>query len=208
MKVSIDWLKDYVQFDGLPGELVDTLPMLGLEVEESGEESNANLDKVVVGEVLSKEAHPEADRLSVCAVQVSTDQPPVNIVCGATNFKVGDRVPVALPGARLPGGFKIKKSKLRGVPSEGMMCSAVELELGDDDKGLMILADQPEIGTLVTSLFSKEVILELEITANRGDCLSHIGVAREIAGYYEKSLILPDLKVSAPSVDIPSKITC
>ena len=140
MKVSIDWLKDYVQFEGLPSELIDTLPMLGLEVEESGEESNANLDKVVVGEVLSKESHPEADRLSVCSVQVSTDQPPANIVCGATNFKVGDRVPVALPGARLPGGFKIKKSKLRGVPSEGMMCSAVELELGDDDKGLMILS--------------------------------------------------------------------
>ena len=78
-------------------------------------------------------------------------------MCGATNFKVGDRVPVALPGARLPGGFKIKKSKLRGVASEGMMCSAVELELGDDDKGLMILADQPEIGTPVTSLFTKEV---------------------------------------------------
>lgn len=205
MKVSIDWLKDYVQFEGLPSELIDTLPMLGLEVEESGAESTANLDKVVVGEVLSKESHPEADRLSVCSVQVSTDQPPAKIVCGATNFKVGDRVPVALPGARLPGGFKIKKSKLRGVPSEGMMCSAVELELGDDDKGLMILADQPEIGTPVTSLFIKEVILELEITANRGDCLSHIGVAREIAGYYKKTLILPDLNISAQSVDIPSQ---
>mgnify|MGYP001391043334 FL=1 len=192
MKVSIDWLKQYVGFDGSHHELIESLPMLGLEVEESGDSSSPTLEKVVVGEVLSKEPHPEADRLSVCSVQVGEDQEPANIVCGASNFKVGDRVPVALPGAKLPGGFKIKKSKLRGVASEGMMCSAVELELGQDADGLMILSENPKIGTPIANLFEKEVSLELEITANRGDCLSHIGVAREMAAYYEKDLVLRD----------------
>ena len=205
MKVSIDWLKQYVGFDGSHHELIESLPMLGLEVEESGDSSSPTLEKVVVGEVLSKEPHPEADRLSVCSVQVGEDQEPANIVCGASNFNVGDRVPVALPGAKLPGGFKIKKSKLRGVASEGMMCSAVELELGQDADGLMILSENPKIGTPIANLFEKEVSLELEITANRGDCLSHIGVAREMAAYYEKDLVLPELNFYAPIVQEPSK---
>jgi phenylalanyl-tRNA synthetase beta chain len=117
MKVSIDWLKEYVQFDGLPSvNWLTPFPCLGWRLRKVEKNPTPNLDKVVVGEVLSKRTHPEADRLSVCSVQVSTDQgEPANIVCGATNFKVGDRVPVALPGAKLPGGFKIKKSKLRGV---------------------------------------------------------------------------------------------
>ena len=98
MKVSVDWLKEYVNFSGSYHELIDTLPMLGLEVEESGNESSPSLDHVVVGEVLTKESHPEADRLSVCSVNFSDGEEPASIVCGATNFKVGDRVPVALPG--------------------------------------------------------------------------------------------------------------
>jgi phenylalanyl-tRNA synthetase beta chain len=205
MKVSIDWLKQYVGFDRSHHELIESLPMLGLEVEESGDSSSPTLEKVVVGEVLSKDPHPEADRLSVCSVQVGEDQEPANIVCGASNFKVGDRVPVALPGAKLPGGFKIKKSKLRGVASEGMMCSAVELDLGQDADGLMILSESPKIGTPIANLFEKKVSLELEITANRGDCLSHIGVAREMAAYYEKDLVLPELNFHAPIVQEPSK---
>jgi len=205
MKVSIDWLKQYVGFDGTQHELIESLPMLGLEVEESGDQSSPSLDNVVVGEVLSKEPHPEADRLSVCSVQVDENQEPANIVCGASNFNVGDRVPVALPGAKLPGGFKIKKSKLRGVASEGMMCSAVELELGQDGDGLMILSKKPKIGTPIANLFEKEISLELEVTANRGDCLSHIGVAREMAAYYEKELVIPELNFQAPKVQKPSK---
>ena len=205
MKVSIDWLKQYVGFDGTQHELIESLPMLGLEVEESGDQSSPSLDNVVVGEVLSKEPHPEADRLSVCSVQVDENQEPANIVCGASNFNVGDRVPVALPGAKLPGGFIIKKSKLRGVASEGMMCSAVELELGQDGDGLMILSKKPKIGTPIANLFEKEISLELEVTANRGDCLSHIGVAREMAAYYEKELVIPELNFQAPTVQKPSK---
>ena len=204
MKVSIDWLRQYVDCSATHLELVDSLPMLGLEVEESGNQSSSSLEHVVVGEILSKEPHPEADRLSVCTVTVSEQGEPAKIVCGATNFVVGDRVPVALPGAKLPGGFKIKKSKLRGVASEGMMCSAVELELGQDNEGLLILPDNPKVGTPVSELFQSDVTLELEITANRGDCLSHIGVAREMAAYYEENLKLPELKISAPVTNQPT----
>ena len=200
MKISLEWLKEYVDLPADAGELVDVLPMLGLEVEEAEGTEAPSLDHVVVGEVLDKQPHPEADRLSVCQVNVGTEQP-ANIVCGATNFKVGDRVPVALPGAKLPGGFKIKKSKLRGVPSEGMMCSAKELQLGEDDHGLMILSDFPSIGTPIEDAVSPDRVLELEITANRGDCLSHIGVAREIAGRYQKELKIPTTQADAQAVE-------
>jgi phenylalanyl-tRNA synthetase beta chain len=204
MKVSVEWLKKYVDFNVNCDELVNTLPMLGLEVEELSNESEKNLNNVVVGEVITKEPHPEADRLSVCSVKVDNSMPPSTIVCGAKNFDIGDRVPVALPGAKLPGGFKIKKSKLRGVPSEGMMCSESELELGSDDTGLMILQGKPEIGKSIKELFQNDVTLDLEITANRGDCLSHIGVAREIAAYYEKELRMPETSVNAEKVKEPS----
>ena len=200
MKVSLEWLRKYVDLPADAGELVDVLPMLGLEVEETEGSETASLEHVVVGEVLDKQPHPEADRLSVCQVNVGAEQP-ANIVCGATNFQVGDRVPVALPGAKLPGGFKIKKSKLRGVPSEGMMCSAKELQLGDDDHGLMILSDSPSIGTPIGEAVSPDRVLELEITANRGDCLSYIGVGREIAGRYQTELRIPSTKSDAQPVE-------
>jgi phenylalanyl-tRNA synthetase beta chain len=204
MKASIEWLREYVDLPDCADELVDVLPMLGIEVEEDEDDSGPKLDKVVVGEVLTKEPHPEADRLSVCTVEVGSDQP-ATIVCGASNFSTGDRVPVALPGAKLPGGFKIKKSKLRGVASEGMMCSAKELELGEDESGLFLLPDSPEIGTPVGQLFSQDKTLELEVTANRGDCLSHIGIARELAAHYEKELRIPEVAIKTGEVDKPSE---
>ena len=128
MKINLDWLSEYVDLPNPAEELVEVLPMLGIEVEENDDSGTKSLENVVVGEVLEKSQHPEADRLSVCSVEVGTENP-AQIVCGATNFKAGDRVPVALPGAKLPGGFKIKKSKLRGVTSEGMMCSAKDSSL-------------------------------------------------------------------------------
>jgi len=193
MKINLDWLSEYVDLPNPAEELVDVLPMLGIEVEENDDAGTVTLENVVVGEVLEKSQHPEADRLSVCSVEVGAENP-AQIVCGATNFKPGDRVPVALPGAKLPGGFKIKKSKLRGVTSEGMMCSAKELELGDDDAGLFLLSGEPEIGQPITDVFSKSTTLELEITANRGDCLSHIGVAREVSAYYQKPVRIPNVR--------------
>ena len=200
MKISLDWLSQYVDLPDPAEELIDVLPMLGIEVEEGDEGPSVSLDQVVVGKVLEKTQHPEADRLSVCSVEVGAEAP-AQIVCGATNFKPGDRVPVALPGAKLPGGFKIKKSKLRGVASEGMMCSAKELELGEDDAGLFILSGEPEIGQKITDVVSKSTTLELEITANRGDCLSHLGVAREVSAYYQTPTRFPAVNNSAEPTD-------
>ena len=200
MKISLDWLSQYVDLPDPAEELIDVLPMLGIEVEEGDEGPSISLDQVVVGKVLEKTQHPEADRLSVCSVEVGAEAP-AQIVCGATNFKPGDRVPVALPGAKLPGGFKIKKSKLRGVASEGMMCSAKELELGEDDAGLFILSGEPEIGQKITDVVSKSTTLELEITANRGDCLSHLGVAREVSAYYQTPTCFPAVNNSAEPTD-------
>ncbi len=195
MKISLTWLKHYVDLDGITTEqLVETLPMIGLEVE--GVESTAlpQFEKLVVGEVLSREQHPNADRLGVCMVDVGAEEPQ-QIVCGASNYKVGDRIPVALPGCKLPGDFKIKKSKLRGVPSNGMMCSAKELGMGEDHSGLLILEQRPEIGTPINDVFpGGETVIELELTANRGDCLSHIGVAREVAAAFDRELTLPKVK--------------
>lgn len=203
MKISLDWMKQYIDLPESPDELIDVLPMLGLEVEEDESSAPASLDKVVVGEVLTKNPHPEADRLSVCSVKVGTEEP-ATIVCGASNFEPGDRVPVALPGAKLPGGFKIKKSNLRGVASEGMMCSAKELDIGTDADGLMILPGNPEPGMLVDRLFSQDKTLELEITANRGDCLSYLGVAREIGAYYQNQIRIPQTSpLGSPTSKVP-----
>ena len=204
MKINLDWLSEYVDLPNPAEELVDVLPMLGIEVEENDDSGTKSLENVVVGEVLEKSQHPEADRLSVCSVEVGAENP-AQIVCGATNFKPGDRVPVALPGAKLPGGFKIKKSKLRGVTSEGMMCSAKELELGDDDAGLFLLSGEPEIGQSIADVFAKSTTLELEITANRGDCLSHIGVAREVSAYYQNPVRIPQCKSQTQPVDSPNQ---
>ncbi len=203
MKINLDWMKQYIDLPEYPDELIEVLPMLGLEVEEDESSASASLDKVVVGEVLTKNPHPEADRLSVCSVKVGIEEP-ATIVCGASNFEPGDRVPVALPGAKLPGGFKIKKSNLRGVASEGMMCSAKELDIGTDADGLMILPGNPEPGMPVDELFSQDKTLELEITANRGDCLSYLGVAREIGAYYQKQIRIPQTsRLGSPTTKVP-----
>lgn len=204
MKLSLDWLSEYVNLPSPAEELIDVLPMLGIEVEVDDKAHPAELDHVVVGKVLEKKPHPEADRLSVCSVEVGKSVP-AQIVCGATNFKPGDRVPVALPGANLPGGFKIKKSKLRGVASEGMMCSAKELQLGNDDAGLFILPGESNIGRPVTEVLDKTCVLELEVTANRGDCLSHLGVAREVSAFYETPVKFPKAKATAIQSDKPNE---
>ncbi|MGF1452195.1 MAG: phenylalanine--tRNA ligase subunit beta, partial [Opitutales bacterium] len=197
MKVSLQWLRSF-----LPGlteaqiaELPEVFPRLGLEVEEvttAGMEPNP---QVVVGEVLNREQHPNADKLGVCVVDAGQGGEPLQIVCGASNYKVGDRVPVALVGAKLPGDFKIKKSKLRGVESFGMLCSAKELGLGEDHAGLLILEGRPELGKPVHELFPEpDTVYELELTANRGDCLSHLGVAREVAAWFKLEVREPEIK--------------
>jgi phenylalanyl-tRNA synthetase beta chain len=194
MKVSYHWLKQYVPLDHEPAALEQSLTLLGFEVEGIEEIGLPQMENVVVGEVLERNPHPNADRLSVCQVDVGSEEGPKTIVCGAQNYKVGDRVPVALPGAVLPGGFKIKRSKLRGVASDGMMCSGKEIGHGDDAAGLLILEDRPEIGTGINEVFpDTDVVFDLEVTPNRPDCLSHLGVARELAAHYGLKLKYPDI---------------
>jgi phenylalanyl-tRNA synthetase beta chain len=179
VKISLNWLRDFVDCQLPASDLETLLRRAGLEVAAIHERGVA-IDKVVVAEILESVQHPNADRLSVCKVNDGSAHPR-QIVCGAKNYKVGDKVPLALPGAVLPGDFKIKPGKLRGVESEGMMCSAKELRLAEDAQGLLILPPESVAGTPLTELFPTATILELEITPNRADWLSHLGVAREIA---------------------------
>ena len=161
------------------GELVELLTLAGVEV-EAVHRRGADIAQVVVGQILESGPHPNADRLSVCKVDAGDGQV-LQIVCGAKNYRVGDKAPLALPGAVLPGDFTIKVGKLRGVESQGMMCSAKELGLGEGHEGLLILPADAPVGRPIGELFPADVVLELEVTPNRGDLLSHFGIAREIA---------------------------
>ncbi len=197
MKVSLEWLNDYVDLTGKSvKEISHALTMVGFEVEGVESAGLQKLEHVVVGEILSFKQHPNADRLSVCEVDVG-DGETRSIVCGAKNFRQNDRVIVALPGAVLPGDFKIKKSKLRGEVSMGMMCSERELGLGDDHDGISILDERPELGTPVNQLYPEpDTVFDIEITPNRPDALSHLGIARELAAWFKLPLNYPDLKVN------------
>ncbi len=198
MKISLNWLKDYVSYDGSAAELVDLLTRSGLEV-DTVETRGADFPNVVVCEILASDPHPNADRLSVCQVNDGRGQPR-QIVCGAKNYRVGDKVPLALPGAVLPGDFKIKVGKLRGVESEGMLCSAKELRLADDADGLLILPPSAVPGEAIVTLYPPEAILDLEVTSNRPDWLCHTGVAREVAVYSGATFELPTIP-TVPSAD-------
>ena len=192
MKVSLNWLREFVDLpDDVPA-LCELLTFAGVEV-ENVETRGVTTDKVVVAQVQSSEKHPNADRLSVCSVNDGSGQPR-QIVCGAKNYQIGDKVPLALPGAELPGGFKIKIGKLRGVESQGMLCSAKELNLGGDAAGLMILPRDAQVGTPMQQLFPAETVLEVEVTPNRPDLLSHLGMARELAALSRQPLRIPPVE--------------
>lgn len=178
MKISVSWLKEWV--DTIPADLSDRLTMAGLEV-EGVELAAPKFSNVVVGHVVELTPHPDADKLRVAQVDVGKDAL-VQIVCGAPNVAVGVKVPTALVGAVLPGDFKIKDAKLRGVASSGMLCSAKELGINEDASGLMILDDALEIGADFRALLDlDDEIIEIDLTPNRGDCLSILGVARDVA---------------------------
>ncbi|HWL52502.1 MAG TPA: phenylalanine--tRNA ligase subunit beta [Chthoniobacteraceae bacterium] len=179
MKVSLNWLKERVDLPAEVATLCDLLTRAGVEV-EGIEQSGVAIDKVVVAQILESNPHPGADRLSVCRVDDGSGEPR-QIVCGAKNYKVGDKVPLALPGAVLPGDFKIKVGKLRGVQSEGMMCSAKELQVAEDAAGLLILSPGATVGAPISSAFPSDTVLDLEVTPNRPDLLSYTGMAREVA---------------------------
>src|SRR6185503_4964894 len=194
MKFSLNWLSEFVELPNDVGQLADLLTLAGVEI-EAIEERGANFENVVVAQIKSSERHPNADRLSVCQVDDGSGEIH-QIVCGAKNYKVGDKVPLAHPGAILPNGLKIKASKLRGVESQGMLCSAKELGIAEDAAGLLILSPEARIGAPIGELFPNDTILEVEITPNRPDLLSHYGLAREIAALTEKPL--HELEIAEP----------
>ena len=180
MQISVAWLRSYINPAISTDELVEQLTMAGLEV-GAVEPAAAIFSGVVVGVVLSMQQHPDADRLRVCQVDVGADEP-LQIVCGASNVRVGLKIPAALCGAVLPGDFKIKKSKLRGQESFGMLCSEKELGLAADAHGLMELASDAPVGADIRDYLSlDDVIIEVDLTPNRADCLCVEGLAREVA---------------------------
>jgi phenylalanyl-tRNA synthetase beta chain len=194
MKFSVNWLHEFVDLPKNPEEIAEFLTRAGIETKNI-ETRGAKIDKVIVSQITASSRHPNADRLTVCEVDDGSGTKR-QIVCGATNYKVGDKVPLALPEAKLPNGTEIRKSKLRGVESEGMLCSPIELGLGEDASGLLILSPDAKLGAPIADLFPADTILDVEITPNRGDLLSHFGLAREIAALTGKKLKLmpPEVK--------------
>ncbi|EEY34428.1 phenylalanine--tRNA ligase subunit beta [Pseudoleptotrichia goodfellowii] len=190
MLISLNWLKQYIDLEGKEvGELEKALTMIGQEVEKI-EIKGDNLDNVVVGHLIEVKKHPNADSLTLC--KVDNGKEILQIVCGATNHKTGDKVALAQVGAKLREDFTIKKGKIRGEESNGMLCSEDELGIGSDKDGIIILPEDAPVGTpLKEYLGINDTVFELEITPNRPDCLSHIGIARELAAYYGKELKYP-----------------
>ncbi len=190
MKISLDWLREYVTWDDTPAGLAAKLTAAGLNV-ESLEEYRQTYPEVVVAKVVHREQHPNADRLSLCRVDDGSGEE-TQVVCGAANVREGLTVLFARVGAVLPGNFRIKKSKIRGVESLGMICSASELELAADGDGIMELVTELPPGTSADQLYGfEDTVLDIEVTPNRPDWLSHIGVAREVAAIYGTKMSLP-----------------
>src|SRR6266550_2235943 len=199
MKATFNWLKQYVDFDWSPEELAERLTMLGIEV-EGVQKLGGEFEGVVVAQVLTCDKHPNADKLSLCRVNDGKGER--QIVCGAHNFKAGDKVPLILPGHSLPARpgeqpLTIKIGKIRGVESQGMMCSPQELGLPDQVDGLLILSPDAKIGQPFAEYLGRptgDVVYDLEITPNRPDLNSVIGIAREIGAVTGNALRLPSVE--------------
>ena len=212
MKVSLSWLKEYIHVDLEPSVMAKKLTMAGLEV-DAVEERYDYLNNIVVAKVNEVKKHPNADKLSVCMVDAGGDEL-IQIVCGAPNVREGMVVPCALPGTVLPGDFKIKKGKLRGEVSAGMLCSASELKLNTDSAGIMDLEGDFVAGTpLDEALNVSDTVFEIDLTPNRPDCLSIIGVAREVGAFTEPKqtvrfpdFMLPESKIGCESIHDYAKV--
>jgi len=200
MKFSEQWLREWVNPAVDTATLAEQLTMAGLEV-DSIDSAAPVFDHVVIGEVLSLEKHPDADKLNICEVNVGNDQP-VSIICGASNVAKGVKVPAALVGAALPGGMKIKKAKLRGIVSFGMLCSALELGIAESADGLLILPADAPVGKNIRDYLSlDDQIIDVDFTPNRGDCLSVAGIAREVGVLNNCEITQADFTDIAPSID-------
>ncbi|SNX52822.1 phenylalanine--tRNA ligase subunit beta [Thermoanaerobacterium sp. RBIITD] len=210
MLVSVAWLKDYVDVSVDSKKLADDLTMSGSKVETIKNYGN-DIKNVVIGRILSLSKHPDADKLQVGIVDVGNEK--LQIITGAQNIKEGDYIPVALHGSTLPGGVKIKRGKLRGLESNGMMCSARELGLDESmlpefqRNGIFILPELPLGEDVKKALELNDDVIEFEITPNRPDCLSIVGIARETAATYRKSYNLPKIEIKEISEENPARIT-
>ena len=196
MLISLNWLKQYIDLDGIEiNEMENSLTMIGQEVEKI-EIAGSNLENVVTAKIIEKEMHPDSDHLTVC--KVDNGKEILQIVCGASNHKAGDKVVLAQIGARLGEDFVIKKGKIRGKESCGMLCSEVELGIGSDKDGIIILPEDAPVGVPFKDYLGiNDTVFELEITPNRPDCLSHIGIARELSAYYGKELKYPETEIKS-----------
>lgn len=194
MLVPIAWLKEYIDFELTPEELAEQLNLTGTAV-ESIKNLGEGLENVRVGQILDVRPHPNADKLSLTTINIAWEEN-LEIVCGAKNIKPGDKVPVALIGAHLPNGVEIKLAKIRGVTSQGMLCSQTELKLGQDTGGIYILPEDVEVGALFADAMElNDTVLELEITPNRPDCLAMIGIAREVGAITGNKLHKPAVSI-------------
>ena len=216
MKVSLNWLKEYVDLSGIPvSEIIHNLTMSGLEVEEVINQ-NEIYKNFVVGFVKEKIKHPNADKLSVCKVSNGTEE--MQVVCGAPNVEAGQKIVFAQIGAIVPNGnFKITKAKIRGTESFGMICSESELEISSNHEGIMVLSSELKEGTPISeALGLDDVLLEIAITPNRSDALSHFGVARDLSAIFDRKLKLPEINLEEyengikdfASVEILDPINC
>lgn len=195
MKVSLNWLKNYIDLEDITIEqIVDKLTFAGLEIEEVIDQAKI-YENIVVGYVKERKKHPNADKLSLCIVNDGSRD--YSVVCGAPNVAEGQKVPFAKIGAVIPSnGLKIEKVKLRGEVSEGMICSEKELEISDNHEGIMALDSSLEPGTPFSKVMNlDDVVLDIAITPNRADALSHIGIARDLAALFDRKLKLPEIKL-------------
>lgn len=199
MKFSEQWLRGWVNPQVSRDELVARLSMAGLEV-DSVTPAAGQFSGIVVGEILATEQHPDADKLRVC--QVSSGQETFQVVCGAPNARPGIKIPFAMIGAELPGDFKIKKAKLRGVESFGMLCSAAELQISEENDGLLELAADAPVGEDIRTYLSlDDASIEIGLTPNRGDCLSIAGLARDVSALYDTPVTRPVVPAVAAAHD-------
>ncbi len=206
MKFALSWLKEYVDFEDTVAGLADKLTFAGLEVEHI-ETLGGTFEGVVVGEVKQIEPHPDADKLRLCTVEYGGNET-LRVVCGAPNVAVGGKYPFATVGTTLPCGITLKKAKIRGVESLGMLCAKDELGLGEDHSGLLVLDASLKPGTPLAAVMGPpETVFELEITPNRPDCLSIIGIAREVAAIYGKPLKMPSIELKESTEPVEKEIS-
>ena len=203
MKVPLSWLREFVDFDLEPEDLAARLTLLGMEV-KGVERRGSDWQNVVVGELLTVEKHPRADRLSLTRVTTGSGEP-LEIVCGATNIAPGMRVPVALPGAVLPGGRRIERTEKMGAVSNGMLCSGDELGLTSDADGILILSGDTPLGASLADLYG-DVVLDVDVKPNRGDALSIVGIAREVAALTGGQVRLPAIEVAEGGVAVTERL--